>query len=191
MAIHEDLTGKKFGSRTVIRLSDKRIRNRPAWDAVCDCGAKSTAGTESIKQSKKCKMCAYKDPRPNRRLRPFEAQYNIFVNRARYPVTITYEQFLELTKIRNCHYCDAQIVWQEYRRKHQGGNGSNLDRKDNTRNYDIDNVVVCCGRCNYAKGSHFTYEEWRQLGELIRTWGTPRKYVVTPLSGRINYEKTL
>ena len=36
--------------------------------------------------------------------------------------------------------------------------------------YYMDNVVVCCGRCNYAKNDHFSYGEWKQIGALIRSW---------------------
>lgn len=60
---------------------------------------------------------------------------------------------------------------------------SNLDRKDNSRGYDIDNVVVCCGRCNYAKGSHFTHDEWKKIGIVIKGF-KKREYVITPRSGR-------
>ena len=132
-------------------------------------------------------MCAYKGVRLNRRKRPFEATYNAFAKRARYPITITYEQFFELTKIKECHYCGRPIYWQEYRNsldtnKKLGGNGSNLDRIDNDKPYTTDNVVVCCGRCNYAKGSHFTYDEWKQLGTIIKSWGNSRSYKITPQS---------
>jgi len=33
-----DITGKRFGSLTIIKLSQERIHNRPTWEAKCDCG---------------------------------------------------------------------------------------------------------------------------------------------------------
>lgn len=29
---------------------------------------------------------------------------------------------------------------------------------------------TCCARCNWSKGDQFTYEEWKQIGDLIRSW---------------------
>lgn len=33
-----DLTGQRFGKLVVIELADIKIRNRPAWSCLCDCG---------------------------------------------------------------------------------------------------------------------------------------------------------
>lgn len=156
-----DLTGKRFGARIVLGLHPVRKSGRVYWTFLCDCGNRGIALGQALKRGKKCEKCTYKGDRPYRRLRPYEAQYNIFVGRARYPVSITYEQFFELTKIHNCHYCNRPIIWQEWRhQQHKGGSGSNLDRCDNAKPYSIDNVVVCCQRCNYGKNKYFSYKEW-------------------------------
>lgn len=163
------------------RDKDKNI----LWDVVCTCGREYISLGQTITRTNKCRWCAHKKPRPYRRKRPFEAMYNIFVGRARYPVSLTYEQFAELAQQHECHYCGAEIIWQEYRRSSKrGGNGSNLDRKDNSGPYSLNNVVVCCGRCNYAKGSHFTYDEWVQIGNLIRRWQNKSVYTLTPFTRR-------
>jgi hypothetical protein len=60
----------------------------------------------------------------------------------------------------------------EYRRA-GGGTASNLDRKDSAKPYEMGNIVVCCRRCNYAKNTFFTYDEWKQIGTLIRSWKHP------------------
>lgn len=150
----------------------------------CPCGNVVKTLKQSLAKSNKCNQCAYKGERLNRRKRPYEAIYNIFVSRAKYPVSITYEDFLFLTQEKNCHYCDSDVYWQEYRTKKSkdlGGSGSNLDRKNNDKGYHMDNVVVCCGRCNYAKGSHFSYDEWKQIGEVIKSM-PKREYKITPQS---------
>lgn len=189
----DELKNKKFGTKTVVGYSHTK-NSRAYWKFVCDCGGVGVSLTQSVKRGGRCEKCAYKGARPNRRKRPFESAYNNFVKRARYPVTITYEQFYELAKIKECHYCGAPVVWQEWRNKLvKGGAGSNLDRKDNMKPYTIDNVVVCCGRCNYAKGSHFTYNEWVEIGRVIRSFPKRNNYLVTPQSGRAlaNLEKEL
>ena len=96
-------------------------------------------------------------------------------------MSITYDDYLQIAESNPlCHYCEAPIVWQEYRRKESsGGNGSNLDRKDSSVGYTVGNVVACCGRCNYAKGTHFSYDQWVHIGKLIKSWGSD-EYVGTP-----------
>lgn len=42
-----------------------------------------------------------------------------------------------------CHYCSCSILSEC---------GSGLDRLDVKCGYEIDNVVSCCGSCNYKKG---------------------------------------
>ena len=43
-----------------------------------------------------------------------------------------------------------------------------LDRKDNTKGYELDNVVGCCGACNIIRGDRFSIEEMKLLGETVR-----------------------
>lgn len=167
----KDLSGQRFGKRLVLGLADTPKNANARWHVRCDCGHEFTCLNQDLWRMGPCRMCGHKGPRINRRKRPYEAMYNIFVGRAKYPVSITYEQFVEFAKIKHCHYCDDEIFWKEYRTdKTPGGTGSNLDRKDSSLPYSFDNIVVCCGRCNYAKNDHFTYEEWMQLGAVIRSW---------------------
>lgn len=165
-----DLTGLRFGRRVVTGRAESKRDRRTRWHYICDCGYRGIAYGQGFKLSPMCRSCTQKKAKPARRKRPYEATYNIFKGRAKYPVEITYEQFLELTKQRECHYCGAAVAWQEYRHHGEGGTGSNLDRKDSAGPYSMENVVVCCGRCNYAKNKHFTYEEWKALGDVIRGW---------------------
>jgi hypothetical protein len=69
----------------------------------------------------------------------------------------------------HCFYCDAppsQIA------KHVAGNGhyvyNGLDRKDNTRGYEPDNVVACCKFCNYAKGDRTVEAFLAWIGAIYR-----------------------
>lgn len=63
-----------------------------------------------------------------------------------------------------CHYCGqepAQVMHSgESRRGDYTYNG--LDRMDNHRGYVSDNVVSCCGQCNWAKGK-MSYDEYINL----------------------------
>ena len=180
-----DLTGKTVNGKKVIGPS-RRSGNRVYFDILCGCGRRYESLLQSVRRSTGCQMCSHRDPRPYRRLRPYEAQYNNFKKRARHACDLTYEQYAEIARSnQSCHYCNAGIVWKEWRGQNQrGGSGSNLDRKDYTKGYTYSNVVPCCGRCNYAKGTHFSYEEWVEIGNLIKSWNDTSGYVVTPQSGR-------
>ena len=122
--------------------------------------------------SGECKSCSSKrimkeNGQVNRK-RPFEARYNNFISKTRLdnPKTdITYEDYLEYTKIDNCHYCERKINWEPY-----GENipGFFLDRMDNNRSHTKDNVVVCCGPCNQTKRNYFTYEEFLKIGKVLK-----------------------
>lgn len=43
----------------------------------------------------------------------------------------------------------------------RGYNG--VDRKDNAKGYVTGNCLPCCWPCNYAKGSRYTYEQFKAL----------------------------
>ena len=108
-----------------------------------------------------------------KRIRPYEAAFNLLVRQCReYSVELTYEEYLDFTKEVECHYCGSPIQWNAHNLIAHKNCGHHLDRKDNTLGYSKENCVVCCPRCNRAKSNHFTYEEWVQIGALIKSWKT-------------------
>ena len=104
--------------------------------------------------------------------RPFESIYNrLFNDWRKIKVTLTYEEFLEFTKVKNCHYCKTLILWRPYSRE-KGKHISSayfLDRKSPQKPYSKENCVVCCTECNFIKGSRFNYEEFLIVGIAIQT----------------------
>lgn len=163
-----DYTGKRFGKRVVIERAGQR-GYRSLWRVRCDCGYEVVCLAQTLRCTQRCKQCSHKGPRLNRRKRPFEALYNSLLQRARHPVRLSYEEFVAFTAIKECHYCGAELAWNAHR-KTGIGSPSNLDRKDSDGAYEVSNVVVCCLRCNKAKNRHFSYDEWSQLGAVIRSW---------------------
>jgi hypothetical protein len=76
---------------------------------------------------------------------------------------LTYEEFLTFTKENKCHYCYLEIEYKKY------GNASyHLDRKNNYDGYNINNLVVCCNRCNKGKRELFNYDEWYGMTKYFR-----------------------
>jgi hypothetical protein len=98
------------------------------------------------KHSGLCASCS-------KRLPDFFGLYNNLCANAKkknFSVTFTFDEFLLFTNTKKCYYCENKIEWTKYR-KSQGSQRYNLDRKDNSKGYTLDNCVVCCKRCNYVK----------------------------------------
>ncbi len=72
--------------------------------------------------------------------------------------TLTREQFYTLVAM-PCHYCGLPNNVEA---------GVGLDRLDNMRGYEPDNVVSCCKECNLVRGDRFTPEEMRVIGASVR-----------------------
>jgi hypothetical protein len=169
--IPHDLSRSKFGRLTPQRI----ISYKPVvWECLCDCGniAKVTANALVQENTKSCGCLRSENSGNLTRKRPYESLYNAFKassEKVKRKVYISYNEFLTLTSITNCHYCDVPIVWTKFAIGLHGNRSAYyLDRKDNTQCYTLDNVVVCCTRCNKGKSDQFTYEEWVEIGKCIR-----------------------
>lgn len=115
-----------------------------------------------------CKRCVQKG-------KPFEAKYNELLKnckRRNIFVSLTYQEFVDFTKQDKCHYCLDIIDWKPFTRDMKDhavvSRSYNLDRTDNSKGYTKENCVVCCWKCNSAKGNRYTYEEWFHMTEYFR-----------------------
>lgn len=70
------------------------------------------------------------------------------------PFELSFEEYALFTQ-ENCVYCHSSF------KSTCGG----LDRKDNNKGYNKDNVVACCKRCNRRKGTK-SYEDFTKSMEL-------------------------
>jgi hypothetical protein len=139
------------------------------WVCKCSCGNEIIVSYHNLVNAyvKSC-GCYNKEKAAYKELRPYEGIYNLLLRSAsrrnkKIPVELPYEYFLRFIAIKSCHYCDGDISWREY-----GKGPYNLDRKDNDVGYVIDNIVVCCKRCNYAKSNLFTYNEWKFITTALK-----------------------
>lgn len=79
-------------------------------------------------------------------------RYQQMVNNARNnnrTCTITKEQFSQITN-QPCHYCHDILC--------NSRTGSRIDRLDNSKGYELGNVVSCCKICNQIKQDLFDSE---------------------------------
>lgn len=175
----EDLTGRVFGRLKVESLFREGHRGLPPlWSCICKCGETKKIRQDGLKSggTKSC-GCFRKEKGVEAfpKLRPFESLYRYFlrhhtkdkVTRNLHLTDITYEDFLLLTSITECHYCGDNVTWAIHR-IHKDGFRYNLDRKDNNMGYLKSNIVICCKRCNLSKGNKFSYDEWVEIGPLLR-----------------------
>ena len=170
MAKCTDLTGKRFGKLIVKSFSNFNKHHQSQWNCLCDCGNSKVIARNALVCGLTVSCSCYHDS--FRKLKPFEAVHNYLIkfNQTHKTVTITYEDFVEFTKIKECHYCKNVIPWKEYQKSGSSKNTSYyLDRKDNNLGYTKENCVVCCPRCNKGKGFMFTYDQWYKMTEPFRT----------------------
>jgi hypothetical protein len=71
----------------------------------------------------------------------------------------TRNEFYEWLESSSCYYCGSSETQT-----------LGLDRLDNGKGHNKDNVVVCCELCNTTKGHRFTVEQMKKIGEVIKTF---------------------
>ena len=147
--------GKKYGMLTVLSQESPAKDGHIKWKCRCGCGEITIVSGNKLRSgdTKSC-SCA-------KSLEDGEAAFNKMVrgmikNAKIRNLTwdISCEQLRELTK-QNCHYCGIEPLQCM---KSDSNNGdyiyNGLDRADNSKGYELDNVVPCCGRCNRAKNAY-------------------------------------
>jgi hypothetical protein len=175
-SIAVDLNYESFGRLFVI--SESKYYKGSLCDCWCECGNFLKVDKQKLIEGivKNCGKCGKKHKSVKKSRKKDESHYVNNKIKSRYKnllrtsktskhkVELTLEEFSEFFKIKKCHYCDAKIDWMGK------SNAYYLDRKDNRLPYTVSNCAVCCTRCNMAKGSRFTYQEWKILGEIIKSW---------------------
>lgn len=132
----------------------------------CTCGKEIKAQSSQLKRhSGKCQRCCQLGE-------PYMFIYNELKNHRNKEVgfTLTFEEFKIIITDPNCHYCGKPLVYNEHSRD-WGSNltrAHQLDRKDNIRGYEFNNVVPCCWTCNRLKSDAFNYEEFILLSPALK-----------------------
>jgi hypothetical protein len=155
-----ELVGRRFGRLLVIELVHEKSFRNWQWICKCDCGVKKlVTATRLVSGHTKSCGCLRRDllGKRQRTLRPYESSYKLLINdnanrKTKFKLELSYEDYVKFTQTKNCHYCNDEILWYEYRNDHINQNfGYNLDRLDSSKGYSKENCVVCCGICNWMK----------------------------------------
>lgn len=72
-------------------------------------------------------------------------------------VKLTLDQYSKIVD-QSCYYCNMKRLER----------GAGLDRVENNKGYEIDNVVPCCGYCNFFRNNMLTTEEAKNLISQLR-----------------------
>lgn len=101
-------------------------------------------------------------------------KYKEGARRRGYSFELSYEQFLDIV-FKDCYYCGSKPSNNININNNESLKDSNIfysgiDRVDNTKGYEVDNVVPCCINCNIAKRSMSkeSFIEWgKKLGNHL------------------------
>lgn len=164
--LYKDITGQVFGKLTAIERRGRK-HGGYVWFCTCECGGSGEFTLQSLHVGRKHCGCVPK-PKPvvgfqkghlGYGRKPYgEAsrnkvllQYRTDAKERGYAFDLTNDQAYELFQS-NCFYCGSPPS-QVCRNPNNNGDYTynGIDRKDNTKGYNPDNVVSCCGRCNYMK----------------------------------------
>jgi len=161
----QDLSGRRFGKQTVVRFLETRVNGSgerySVWVAKCDCGKVRECSTGTVKNGFSCGCYCREVSGLSRRLPGDKAALNINLSKYKRSARLRHLDWLlsdvdvqHLMK-QMCHYCGVEPR-QEIKHAHWSGYRSpvlynGIDRVDNSKGYEINNVVPCCKICNYAK----------------------------------------
>ncbi len=140
----------------------KNIRRTRVVNGLCrDCGATAVAGigfcpAHIDRHNKTCKKAMKKPSNKYNRLKKAAERRSLEFN-------LTMDEFIEWHKAtkRQCYYCEIDETLLKTSQKPRAF--MSIDRKDNNQGYEINNICLCCYRCNNKKGAFFTEEDWLKI----------------------------
>lgn len=173
----------KFGRLTVLELERSDNRHRKWYKTVCDCGVeKVVMGSAMTSGNTKSCGCLSREKLRARRISDTHSEVTaIILGYKRHALGRGYKWLLSREEVEStiklpCYYC-GQAPSNVKRTKNSIGEGlkySGIDRKDNSKDYTLDNIVACCKICNYAKSnlSLSEFYEWaKRLDAMAEQWG--------------------
>lgn len=182
-----DLTEKRFGRLLILSQAEPRIVEtrkkikllKRYWVCQCDCGNKKEIRSDGLGRLKNpITSCGCLQKEKAREIgkrgalpageKPFNdlfGRYKYCARTRKIEFYLSKEQFRQLTQ-GNCHYCQKPPSQKITGRNKNFFIYNGIDRVDSSKPYSIDNVVSCCGDCNYCK-SDFTKEKFLDLVRKI------------------------
>lgn len=159
LMVVEKLPSKVYGDKS--KYHKKRM-----WLCKCDCGNMTEANTGSLTCDKK-KSCGcltstksaensiksrYKIAKQDAGYRSVYSSYKLNAKSRGFDFNIDFDYAVSIMKS-DCHYCGIEPS-NTYMKSYYNAAYNGIDRVDNTKGYEMDNVVSCCKMCNIAKNNN-------------------------------------
>lgn len=166
------IAGNVISNLTLIRQVGYSRNHKVTWLCRCVCGTEKIILANSLLTGRTLSCGCHKRAKlqARRKARVYERYYKAMcwcAAQRNIPVTITYEQYCELiTQHDKCFYCGRHVEWDLECHGDGRSMAYKVDRKDSALGYHLDNAVVCCSQCNWAKRS-MPWQEYIALGHAI------------------------
>lgn len=157
---------KAKAKRVEVRKSNSGSTYKTYYFNCTDCEKEISSQLSQLRaHSGKCIRCVQLG-------QPYMFIYNELKNHRNRSVefNLTYQDLLAIIEKPVCSYCECDLVYYKHSKEWSIANtrAHQLDRKDNSQGYTMDNVVPCCWTCNRLKSNVFTYEEFMLLAPILK-----------------------
>lgn len=171
--------GQKYFNYTILGPSQCIVthkgRSYTTWQCLCNCGIIFVTTTKQIQKGvKKSCGCLSKIGRFKKFFEPSDVtlrklftQYRTRAKKFNRVWDVPYDTFRFLI-LSNCFYCDSppKNISNAHSKSNKAYNNAfiltnGIDRVDNDRGYNLNNIVSCCRICNSAK-SDLPVEDFRE-----------------------------
>jgi len=168
-----DLIGMRYNMLVVIEklpsraYGDKsKYHKKRMWLCKCDCGNMTEANTGALTCNKK-KSCGcltpaksaensiksrHKIAKEDGGYRSIFSSYKQNAKARKLNFNVDFDYAINIMKS-NCHYCGIEPS-NTYMKSYYNVKYNGIDRVDNSRGYENENVVSCCKMCNIAKNNN-------------------------------------
>lgn len=185
--MNEQFVGKKFGKLSVEKFSHRNKRGQSHWLCKCDCGKQKTIrGDHLLNKATKSCGCNQQGAGNHRWNGCGEIggwvwnNYKINASRRNIPFKITvkdmWTKFLEQN--RKCALTGELLQFSTCQSDNNGRTAS-LDRIDNTRGYEINNIQWVTKTINMAKGK-LSQSDFLMLCQQVTSYETSKLHPVIP-----------
>lgn len=163
-----DCMGKTFGRLLVIAEAPRRKDGCIAWLCICECKNEVEVRTAHLVSGITKSCGCFRDEEKIKAITKYHPSVSsaITIWKSTYSDRdISFELFVKLSQM-NCYYCNIKpnttfnkflcdsVSSRDESRKDGYFTYNGLDRIDNSIGHSINNCVICCSICNYAKNDY-------------------------------------
>lgn len=70
-------------------------------------------------------------------------------------------------QLKICAYC-KRTEKDVIKDRNNQYNRLTIDRKNNSKGYELNNLTLCCHKCNLIKGENFSYNQMIRIGKILQ-----------------------